>query len=115
MWKRGYGPAWTGRSPVPTQQEEFLAIAGDGAYFSRKEMVRRPGASHDHLAILELLGGRAIAVLIFFDRFRIDEVSDIEQHSIRVDLFATDFFLQRIEEFVHLDRQGAGLRLALTL
>src|SRR5258708_35249862 len=78
-------------------------------------MVGRPGTGHDHLAILELLGGRAVAVLIFFDRLGVDEVGDIEQHSVGIDLLATDFFLERIEELVHLDREGPGFGLAFAL
>src|SRR6266481_2370802 len=81
-----------------------LAIAGDGAHLPGQEMIRRPGTGHNHLAILELLGGRAVAVLIFFDRLGVDKVGDIEQHAVGIYLLATDFFLERIEELVHLDR-----------
>src|SRR2546430_5854738 len=92
-----------------------LAVAGDGAYLSRQEMVRRPRTSHDHLAILELLGGRAVTVLIFFDRLGVDEVGDFEQHAFGIDLFAVAFFFMRIAELVHLDRYGAGFGLAFAL
>ncbi len=78
-------------------------------------MIRRPGTGHDHLAILELLGGRAVAVLIFFDRLGVDQVSDIEQHSVGVDPLATDFFLEGVKELMHLNREGAGFGLALAL
>src|SRR4029077_8929633 len=67
-----------------------LAVARDRAHLPRQEMIRRPRTGHDHLAILELLGGRAVAVLIFFDRLGVDEVGDIEQHSVGIDLLAAD-------------------------
>jgi len=93
----------------------LLAVAGDGAHLPGQEMIGRPRAGHDHLAILELLGGGAVTVLIFFDRLGVDEVGDIEQHAVGIDLLAADFFLERIEELVHLDGEGAGFGLALAL
>ena len=54
-------------------------------------MIRRPGPSNDHLAVLELLGGRAVSVLVFFNGFGIDQVGNIEQHSVGVDLLAAYF------------------------
>src|ERR1700675_4972784 len=113
--------------PSPTQKQcplergpwgkskQSLAVAGDGAHLPRQEMIGRPRTSHDHLAILELLGGRAVTVLIFFDRLGIDKVGDIEQHSVGIDLLAADLFLEGIEELVHLDGQGAGFGLAFAL
>src|SRR6266478_10015042 len=92
-----------------------LAVAGDSAHLPRQEMIGRPWTSHHHLAILELLGGRAVTVLIFFDRLGVDEVSDIEQHAVGIDLLAADFFFERIEELMHLDREGAGFGLAFAL
>src|SRR5713101_5176360 len=94
---------------------QTLAVAGDRAHLPRQEMVGRPRTGHDHLAILELLGGCAVAVLIFFDGLGVDEVSDIEQHSVGIDLLAADFFLKRVEELVHLDGKGAGFGLAFAL
>src|SRR6266852_8713261 len=117
----------TGLSPPPTQNKapsekgawdkstKTLAVAGDRAHLAGQEMVGRPGTGHDHLAILELLGGCAVTVLIFFDGFGVDEVSDIEQHSVGIDLLAADFFLERVEELVHLDGEGAGFGLAFAL
>src|ERR1700739_547662 len=78
-----------------------LAVARDRAPLRWQEMVGRPRTGHDHLAILELLGGCAVTVLIFFDRLGVDEVGDIEQHSVGIDLLAADLFLERIEELVH--------------
>src|ERR1039458_9788515 len=75
---------------LKTNRRRFLAVAGHGPHLPWQEMVGRPGAGHDHLAILELLGGRAVAVLIFFDRLGIDEMSDIEQHSVGVNLLTAD-------------------------
>ena len=37
----------------------LLAVAGDRAHLSRQEMIGRPRAGHEQLAILQLLGGRA--------------------------------------------------------
>src|SRR6266852_5087405 len=116
-----------GQSTVPTQKKnplergrwdkstQTLAVAGDRTHLPRQEMVRRPRTGHDHLAVFELLGGSAVTVLIFFDGLGVDEVSDIEQHSVGIDLLAADFFLQRIEELVHLDGEGAGFGLAFAL
>jgi hypothetical protein len=81
-----------------------LAVAGDGADLPGQEVIGRPRTGHNHLAILELLGGGAVTVLIFFDRLGVDKVGNIEQHSVGIDLLAADFFLERIEELVHLDR-----------
>ena len=81
-----------------------LTVAGNSAHLPGQEMIGWPRTGHDHLAILELLGGRAVTVLIFFDRLGVDEVSDVEQHSVGIDLLAADFFFERIEELVHLDR-----------
>src|SRR6266852_8110504 len=117
----------TGLSPPPpktkpppkrglgTKSTKTLAVAGDRAHLAGQEMVGRPGTGHDHLAILELLGGCAVTVLIFFDGLGVDEVSDIEQHSVGIDLLAADFFLERVEELVHLDGKGAGFGLAFAL
>src|SRR5437660_7639633 len=113
-WKNP-GVETDGASPSPPKTKppkkgawdksrKTLAVAGDGAYLPGQEMVRRPRTGHDHLAILELLGGRAVTVLIFFDRLGVDEVSDIEQHAVGIDLLAADFFFERIEELMHLDR-----------
>src|SRR5260370_19203627 len=78
-------------------------------------MIRRPRTGYDHLAVLEVLGGCAVTVLIFLDGLGVDEVSDIEQHSVGIDLLAADFFLERVEELVHLDGKGAGFGLAFAL
>src|SRR5271166_5960692 len=105
-------PPGKGAWDISTQ---FLAVAGYGAHLSGQEMVGRPGTSHDHLAIFKLLRGCAVAVLIFLDGFGIDEVSDIEQHSVGIDLLTADFFLERVEELVHLDGEGASFGLAFPI
>src|ERR1022692_2526551 len=94
---------------------KILAVAGDSAHFPWKEMIGRPRTGHHHLAVLELLSGRAVAILILFDRLSIDQVSDIEQHAVGVNLLAADFFLQRIKQLMHLDRQRASLSLPFAL
>src|SRR5260370_25912098 len=117
--------AWAGgQSTVPHTKEnplergrwdkskQTLAVAGDRPHLPRQEMIGRPRTGHDHLAILELLGGCAVTVLIFFDGLGVDEVSDIEQHSVGIDLLAADFFLEGVEELVHLAGEGAGFGLA---
>src|SRR5579863_10120285 len=43
-----------------------LAVAGHGPQLAGQEVIRRPGAADGHFAVLELLGCRAIAVLILF-------------------------------------------------
>src|ERR1019366_9101363 len=93
----------------------LLAVAGDGSHLAGQEVVGRPGTGHEELAVLELLGSRAVAVLILFDRLGVDEVGDIEQHSVGIHLLAADFFLEGVEELVHLDGEGASFGLALAL
>src|ERR1700722_4154354 len=77
-------------------------------------MIRRAGAPDRHFAILQLLGGAAVAVLIFFHAFRIDQVSDVDQHPLRSHFLAANFFFQGIEQFVDLHGKSARLGLALT-
>src|SRR5450755_330965 len=93
----------------------LLAVARHCPHLTRQEVVRRPRTGHHHLAVLQLLGGRAVPVLVFFDGFGIDQVGDIEQHSVGIHLLTADFLFQRIEEFVYLDRKRARLGLAFPL
>jgi len=73
------------------------------------------GAADGNLTILELLGGAAITVLVFFDGFGIDQMADVEQHSLRVYFFTADFFFEGIEHLVDLDGEGAGFGLSLAV
>jgi hypothetical protein len=51
------GPRSDVRGPV-------LGVARDRAQFARQKMIRRPGPADQQLAVFQLLGGAAIAVLI---------------------------------------------------
>jgi hypothetical protein len=73
-----------------------------GPELTRQEVIRRPRPADRDLAILELLGGVGIAVLVFFDGFGINQVGDVDEHSVGIDPLATDFFLERTEQPVHL-------------
>src|SRR5208282_5513324 len=104
-----------GRNSRQTNRRRPLTVSGYGAHLTGEEVVRRPWTGYEELAILELLGGGAVAVLIFLDRLGVDEVGDIEQHAVGIDLLAADFFLEGVEELMHLDGEGSGFGLAFAL
>lgn len=54
-------------------------------------------------------------VLVALHAFALDEVGDIEDHLSRFGEAAADFFIERHEEAVHLEADGAGTGLTLTL
>ena len=56
----------------------FLGVARDHAQLTGQEVVRRPGSADGQFAVLQLLGGAAVAVLIFFDGFRVNQVGDVD-------------------------------------
>jgi len=66
-------------------------------------MVRGPWAGHDEFAVLELLCGGIVAVLVLLDVFGVDQVGDVEKHSVRVHFLAADFFFEGVKELVNLD------------
>src|SRR5881398_318490 len=76
-------------------------------------MIRRPGPADGDFAILQLLGGTAVAILVFLDGFRLNQVSNIDQHAAGIHPLAANLFLKRIEHFMYLDGQGPCLGLAL--
>src|SRR5208337_2173466 len=92
-----------------------LAVARHRPHLFRQEMIRRPGSAHHHLAVLQLLGGRAIAVLVFFDGLAVNQVGDIEQHAVGIHALATHFFFERVKQLVYLHRQCTSLGLALAI
>src|SRR5271157_4363065 len=85
--------------------------AGDRPQFAGHEMVRRPGSGDADLAVFEMPGRGAIAVLILGDGGGVDKVGEIYEHSAGVGALADHVFLQRREQFVDLHREGAGLGL----
>src|ERR1700693_1902789 len=92
-----------------------LTISSHGAQLPGKEVIRGPWSANRYLTILQLLGGCVVAVLIFLDRFGIDEMGDVDEHALWRNLLATYFFFQRIEQLVDLYGQGTSLGLAFTL
>src|SRR5579863_3750300 len=92
-----------------------LAIAGNCSQLAGQEVIRRPRTANGHFAVLQLLGCRGVAILVLLHALGVDQMGDVDQHPFWCDLLAADFFLQRIEKLMHLDRQSAGLGLALTL
>src|SRR5579872_7472998 len=93
----------------------YLAITRHSAEFAGQEVVRGPGAADCNLTVLELLSSRVIAVLVLFHALAVDQVGNVDQHALRSNLLAADFFFQRVKELVDLHRQGACLGLAFPL
>src|SRR6202022_4220731 len=90
-----------------------LAISYHCAQLAGQEVVRWPRAADRHFTVFQLLGGGAVAILVFFYRLGIDQVGEVNQHARGSDLLAADFFFQRIEKLMHLHRERTGLGLAL--
>src|ERR1700722_6574511 len=78
------------------------------------EVVGRPGAGNLHLAFAHDRAGRSEFVLIALHVFAVDQVGDIEHHFAALGKAAAHFFIQRHEEPVHLEADGAGTGLAFT-
>jgi hypothetical protein len=74
-----------------------LTVSSHGTQLPGEEVIRRPWSANRYLTILQLLGGCVVAVLIFLNRFGIDEMGDVDEHALRRNLLATYFFFQRIE------------------
>src|SRR5216683_1021225 len=72
-------------------------------------MIRGPGSTDRQFAVLQLLGGAAIPVLILFHRFGVNQVSDVDQHAVRVDSLAADLFFQWIEQLMDLHGERSRL------
>src|SRR6266550_5378089 len=83
--------------------------------FPGQKMIRRPGPADGDFAILQLLGGTAVAILVLLDGFRLNQVSNIDQHAAGINTLAANLFLKRIEHFMYLDGQGPCLGLALAI
>src|ERR1700690_463227 len=92
-----------------------LAVAGHGTQLPGQEVVRRPGSADGDFAVLQLLGGAAIAVLIFLYRLGVDEMGDVDEHALRSDLLAAHFLFQRVKQLMDLYREGAGFGLAFAI
>src|ERR1039458_9434539 len=86
-----------------------LAVAGDGAQLARQEVVRRPRTADRYFAVLQLLGGGAVAVLVLFHALGIDQVGDVDQHALGCDLLTADFFLERVEQLVRSEEHTSEL------
>src|SRR6185437_6616944 len=78
-------------------------------------MIRRPGAADGDFTVLKLLDCAGGSVLIFFNGFAVDQVGYVDEDSVCVNTLTADFFFQRIEEPVDLNRKRLGSRLALTV
>ena len=74
-------------------------------------MIGRPRAADEDFAVFKLAGRAGVAVLIALHRFFIDQVGDIDEHAATIILATTHIFLERMKEFVYLDRDGASLSL----
>ena len=79
------------------------------------EVIGRPGAGELHLAVLHHRAGGLEFVLVTLDALALDEVGDVEHHLAGFGEAAADFFIQRCEQAMHLEADGAGPGLALTL
>jgi len=79
------------------------------------EVVGRPGTGELHLTVLHHRAGGLEFVLIPFHALAFDEVGDVEDHLSGFGETAADFFIERDEEAVHLEANGAGSGLALAL
>src|SRR5438309_6144245 len=66
-----------------------LRITGDHPQLPGQEMIRWPGTTDGQFAVLQLLCRTAIPVLIFFHRFRVNQVGNIDQHPVGVNSLAT--------------------------
>src|SRR5215470_2345289 len=90
-------------------RNQRLAISCHRTQLAGQEVIRGPGAADGYFAVLQLLGSGAVAVLILFDALVVDQVGDIDEHALRRDLLAADFFLERVKQLVNLNGQRAGL------
>ncbi len=79
------------------------------------EVIGRPWARKLHMALLHDGGGGRELVLVALHAFAINKVGDIEQHFAVIEQTAAHFFIERHEEPVHLEADGTGACLALTL
>src|SRR5215468_10771443 len=74
-----------------------LTVARHRPQLAGQEVIRRPRPADGQFAILQLLRGHVVAVLVFLNRLGINQVGDINQHSVGSDFLAANFFLERIE------------------
>jgi hypothetical protein len=77
------------------------------------EVVGRPGAGDLHLALAHDGAGGGELVLVALHIFAVDQVGDIEHHLAAFGEAAAYLFIQRHEQAVHLEADGAGAGLAL--
>src|SRR5262245_24149535 len=83
--------------------------------FTRQEVIRRPRTTHRHFAVLQLLDGAGITILIFFNGFGVNQVGNVYQHSVGINPFTTDLFLERVEEPVNLNGKRLSFGLAFAI
>jgi hypothetical protein len=79
------------------------------------EVIGWPGAGELHLAVLHHCARGLEFVLVALDALALDEVRDIEDHLAGFGEAAADFFIERHEEAMHLEADGAGTSLTLAL
>ena len=79
------------------------------------EVIGWPGTGELHLAILHHCARGLEFVLVALDALALDEVRDIEDHLAGFGEAAADFFIERHEEAMHLEADGAGTSLTLAL
>jgi len=79
------------------------------------EVIGRPGAGELHLTVAHHGTGGGELVLVALHVLAVDEVGDIENHLAGFGEAAAYFFVQRGEQAVHLEADGAGAGLAFAL
>ena len=109
------GTGETSKKERTVRTEGNLRIPRHGSQLSGQEVIRRPWSTDDQLAVLQLLGCAGVTILIFFHRLRVDQVSDVDEHSVGIDPFTTYFFFEGIKQLVHLNRQCPGLGRAFAI
>ena len=77
------------------------------------EVVRGPGAGDLHLALAHHGAGGREFVLVALDKFAVDQVGDIQHHPAAICEAAAYLFVERHEQAMHLETDGACTRLAL--
>src|SRR2546428_3237590 len=92
---RGFWPA-RGSERSATFLEN-LTISCDRTELARQEVIRGPRPADRHFAVFQLLGSGAVAVLILLHALGVDQVGDVDQHSLGSDLLTADFFFQRVK------------------
>lgn len=75
------------------------------------EVVRRPGAGELHVALAHQGAGAGEFVLVALYALAVDQVRNVQQHLAVVHQSAAHLFVERLEEPMHLETDGACSRL----